>query len=234
LLYGVVGPSETSEEVLTYFIIEEAMSRVFVDSQEVQTTFPGAVSLDQVVQHLEENVLAPDTVIRQIHIGGVPVISQDAERTSEILRSSIVGRGDIEVSTGSVKELATDSITEALAYLDRIDTLTPRLAASFQVTPGPEAFESLRQLYEGFYWVNLLIDRLDTTFQIGFETMLVDGENAGARHRKFLDILRQMVDAQERQDFLLISDLLQYEVLAMVPVWRSMFAELERRIGIPS
>ena len=209
------------------------MARVFVDSQEVQATLTGTVSLDQVIQHLEETVLSPDSVIRQIHLDGMPVISPDAERTSEILRAPIEGRRSIEVSTGTVGELARDSIAEALAYLNRIESLTPRLAASFQVTPGPEAFESLRQLYEGFYWVNLLIDRLDTTFRIGLETVKIDGKSAGVRHRKFLDVLRQMVDAQERQDFLLVSDLLQYEVLTMVPVWRTTFSEIERRIGIP-
>jgi len=213
------------------YIGEQTMIRVFVDKNEVLGLETDEGSIDELIRRLEAEVLPPETVIRQIHVDGVPVLLNDADRASEILRSGVKGRGSVEVSTATVEELASDSIVEALEYLSRIETLAPGLAAGFQSTPGPETFESLRQFYEGFYWINLLIERLESTFQIGLESIVLDGVSAPDQHKHFLEVLKELVDAQERQDFLLLADLLEYEVLPVIPFWRKIFTTIAGRLG---
>jgi hypothetical protein len=206
------------------------MARLFVNEQEIPPP-PELSSLDQIVRHVEQGHLPPDSIIRQITIDGLPLVSDDLQQDPGELLEGIDKKDRIDIVTGTIRDVAADSIREAHSYLDRLTLLTPDLATSFLATPGPEAFESLRQLYEGFYWLNLLLDRLESTFKITLDGVTVEGVPARAHHRKFVEVLKQLVDSQERQDFILIADLLEYEILPQVPVWRKMFEIVASSLG---
>ncbi len=207
------------------------MTRLFVDAREIPYPPGGMCSLDEVLKHIELTELAPDAVIRQVHIDGAPVI--DGGRTTGD-EHGLDQRDKIEVFTASLNEIARDSIAEAISYLERVESVIPSLSSSFQVYPGPEAFENLRQLCDGFYWLNLLVDRLGRTFRCSPEEMLVQGIPLPEQNQRLLSICRQLVEAQERQDFALISDLLEYEILPFLPVWKEVFITIRSNSLGPS
>src|SRR4029453_18644535 len=115
-------------------------------------------------------------------------------------------------------------------YLGRVETISPDLASTFRAAPGPHAFEQLKQFYDGFYWLNLLLDRLQTTFQLTLESVEVEGVSVRNHHLNLVSILKELIGAQERQDFVLLADLLEYEIQPLIPLWRDVFAALGRRI----
>ena len=195
------------------------MTRLFVDEREV--AFPCVVtSLDQLLKHVEATEVAPKYVIHQVHIDGAPVLSEF--RTAVL--ANIAERERIDIFTTPLEKVVQDSVREAISYLERAESVIPSLAASFQAYPGPEAFENLKQLYEGFYWLNLLLARLEKTGHVAPAETQVRGKVIQQHHEAFAGILRQMVEAQERGDFILISDLLEYEVVPFVSVWKEIFA----------
>ena len=44
-------------------------------------------------------------------------------------------------------------------------------------------------------------------------------------------ILKQLIDSQERGDVVMLSDLLEYEILPMAPIWREMFLAIEKSVN---
>jgi hypothetical protein len=204
------------------------MTRYFINEREIEAPLDIS-SLDQILKQVEDSHLPPNSVIRQINIDGQPLISDSLPNSAEIL-SQMENRDKVEIFTGTVSEIAHDSIIEALAYLDRIESVTPSLASSFQIYPGPESFENLRQLLDGFYWISILMDRLATNFQITLEACLVQGISVRDHLEKFIAILKQMIDSQQRGDFVLIADLLEYEVIPIVPIWKDIFNLLLQKV----
>jgi hypothetical protein len=199
------------------------MTRLFVDAREIAPTPSAFSSMDDVIRHVEAGHLPPGSVIRRIEIDGSPFEgSQPAARQAHAFTS----RERIEIFTGTLRDVAIDSIGEAVLYLDRIEAVTPALSLSFRSTPQPQAFGSLRQLYEGFYWMNLLVDRLEKSFGLNLEAITIKGVSAREHHDRFLSVLKQMVSAHERQDFLYIADVLEYEILPIVPIWKEMFKKV--------
>jgi hypothetical protein len=187
-------------------------------------------SLDKALKQIEEDHLPPNSVVRQVQIDGILLMPDDfPENTSELLQS-METREKVEIYTGTLGEIAHDSITDALDYLDRIEAATPTLASGFQAYPGPESFEGLRQLYEGLYWLNLLLDKLEKGLQINLQNTLINNVTTQEHHQKFIAVLKQMIDSQERGDFILISDLLEYEILPLVPIWREMFTIILKKV----
>jgi hypothetical protein len=207
----------------------DLMTRFFLDSQEISLPFD-ASSINQILKHVEDFHLSPNTVVRQIQVDGLPLLVDSGE-TGDLL-CQIENRDKVEIFTGTIAEIAFDSIGQACEYLDRVEAAIPSLSMAFQSLPGPEDFQHLRQLYEGFYWLNLLLDKLKTNFHMNYDDALVQGIPAREHQQKFIAVLKQLIESQERSDFGLISDLLQYEILPLVPVWRELFGIVSEKVNV--
>jgi hypothetical protein len=206
------------------------MTRLFVNDREIPTPPSGISSLDGVLKHVEGNYLPPDSVIRQVMVDGLPLVPAELNDVPADLFEGLERRQKIEVTTGSHRDIACDSLHEAISYLERIEGVIPSLSASFQAYPGPEAFGNLRDLYTGFYWLNLLLDRLGKNFSAALTDVSIDGIALAEHHRRFLSVLQQLVDSQENRDYVLVADLLEYEILPIVPTWKQIFASIADRI----
>jgi hypothetical protein len=205
------------------------MTRIYLDEREIASPLELS-SLDQIVKYVEDKHLSPDCVIRQIKLDGLPLTADDSpEGFSESVRE-VGNREKVEIFTGTVTEIAVDSIAEALAYLDRVERLTPSLAESFQISPGQEAYENLRQLYQGFYWLNLLLEKLQAKFDVSLEDIQIKEVPVREHLLKFVSILKKLIGSQEQRDFVLIADLLQYEICPLIPVWKEMFGIISKKV----
>jgi hypothetical protein len=207
----------------------ELMTRFFVNDREISPPL-NAASLEQVLKHVEDVHLPPDSLIRRIQIDGLPFVPNGSPKHQSEMLSEIQKRGKVEIFTGTIAEIARHSIVEALAYLDRIEAATPSLAESFRISPGAESFKDLQQLSEGFYWLNLLLDKLKISYRIDLNEVLIQEVPAQEYCRKFISILKQLIESQEKRDFVLIADLLEYEILPLVPVWKDMFSTILRKV----
>ncbi len=205
------------------------MTKFYVNEREIAPPLDVS-SLDNVLKQIEQDHLPPNSVVRHIQIDGIPLMREDTPENSSELLQSVQTREKIEIYTGTLVEIARDSISEALDYLNRIEAATPFLATGFQTYPGPESFEGLRQLYEGLYWLVLLMDKLETGLRIGLQNILINNVPAKEHHQKFIGVLKQMIDSQEKGDFILIADLLEYEILPFVPIWREMFTVIMKKV----
>jgi hypothetical protein len=208
------------------------MTRLFVNDREVPYPPSGVSSLDGILKHVEGHYLPPDYVIRQVRIDGLPLVPAELNEAPPDLFEGLEKRQRIEVTTGSQQEIACESLREAISYLERIEGVIPSLASSFQAYPGPQAFANLRDLYTGFYWLNLLLDRLEKSFAVALSEIQLEGVALPEHHRRFLSILQQLVDSQEKRDFVLVADLLEYEILPIVPLWKQLFRSIGERIEL--
>ena len=203
------------------------MTRLYINDHEVSSLPPDLISLEQVINLVETRHLTPDTVIRHVQIDGRPLI-QDGRAGG--LPDRIDDREKVEIFTSTLREIALDSSRDAITFLERVELAIPSLASGFRTRAGSEDFENLKQLYEGFYWVNLLLDRLERSFQVPLETLCVSGGNAREQYLKLAPLLKEVIEAQEKRDFGLVADLLEYEVPTLIPACKELVAAVRARI----
>jgi hypothetical protein len=204
------------------------MTKFFVDDREIAQPLDTS-SLNMVLKHVEAVHLAPNTVIRQIQIDGLPLQMPLSEDGSNVL-FQLESRNKIEMFTGTLAEIAQDCITDALQYIDRVGTAIPCLITGFQASPGQETFEGLKQLCEGLYWMNVLVDKLKAQFQLNLDRVAIRGASVRDHEKKFILVLKQLIESQQKGDFAMISDLLEYEIFPLVPVWKDMLGILAAKV----
>ena len=197
------------------------MTRYFLNAQEIAV--PGDISsLDQILKRVETTQLSPDEAIGRIQVDGHSLTPDSLEDAGAIF-GELGNRRKVEIFTASILEVSRDAICEAIDYVNRAESLTHSLASSFKTTPEPESLRSVRQLRDGFYWLSLLLDKLAANFKIPLENCKVQGASAQGHLGKFADVLKRLADAQERGDFIMISELLEHEIRGTIPVWKSLF-----------
>jgi hypothetical protein len=204
-----------------------AMTRLYIDKQEVMPLPPNLTSLEQILQLVESDHLSPDVIIRDIQIDGLPLATADQEFC---LPERIHDREKIEIFTSSLRDVALDSIREAIVYLERIAKATPSMASSFRLHAAQPDFENLKQFYEGFYWTNLLLDRLERSFEIPLDAVVVQGISAREHHLKLAALLKEVIEAHEKRDFGLVADLLEYEIAPLIPTCKEIFVAVRDRV----
>jgi hypothetical protein len=202
------------------------MTRYFINDREIAAP-ASFTSFDQVLRNMEESHLAPDTVIRQIYVDGQP-FTLDALNGST--KESIDNLERIEIVTSPLIEVAKDSIDGALEYLSQVEMLTPSLSAKFQDSPDAEAFQNLKQLYEGFYFISLLLQRLATSYGIKFGEAIIRNVSVQEHLEKFISVLKQLIECKQNGDYALIADILEYEIVPGVPIWKDIFDFVSKKI----
>jgi hypothetical protein len=206
----------------------EFMTRYFINDREI-TAPTDFTSFDKLLKHIEESHLAPDTVIRQIYVDGHQY-TLDALNDSTI--KSIENPEKIEIVTSPLMEVARDSIEEALEYLSRVEMLTPALSIKFQDYPDADAFQNLKQLYEGFYFISLLLERLSTSYSIKLGEAIIGDISVQEHLGKFISVLKQLNECKENSDYALIADILEYEIIPGVPIWKEIFEFVSKKISM--
>ena len=208
------------------------MIRVFVDEHEVPLPDFQSFGLDQIISHVEKSALKPNTVIRQIELDGKPFLPDDNWDTSGDELPTLGANGKVEIRTGTIWEVAQESTQEAAHYLARLEAASSALAKGFRNGPSAAHFAELKRLFEGFYWLNLLLDRLRSTFCIRLDSIDCSGTAAQEIYERLLGVLQSIVRAQEVRDHILIADLLEYEIAPLTPLLKTVFDQLQKKIGV--
>jgi len=209
------------------------MTRLFVDAHEVPYPLAGFATVDEVVRHVEENHLPPDCVIRQINVDGNPLHVEELAGEARSGCGCIGSRNSIEVITGTIWEVAAESVEAAEEYLSRVEPAISRLAAAHRGTPDPRESACLCELYEGLFWLSLLVDRLESAFRVNLRGREVQGASFCEHHRRLSSIVARLIEAQEAGHHGETAILLESEILPLIPVWRMMFREIVQGILKP-
>ena len=204
------------------------MTQYYVNGKEVDvpSNFP---SFDQMLKHIEDRYLEPASVIREIHVDGQPFTPESFLGGNGSLEMSSEWK-KVEIFIGTLADIAVESIAGAQDYLIKIENGAPALALKFQDFPESDDFGNLGSLCEGFYFLSILLDKLAVGYQLKLDEIIVRGVSAHEHLNKFAGIVEQLNEAQEKQEYLLIADTIEYEILPVVPVWKEIFEAVSSKI----
>lgn len=210
------------------------MTRFFVDYKEIEPP-PGTFSISQFLKHVDGAHLDENSAASQIRINGRPLDLDDGSRPARPGTCGNSERPDtVEVFTGGLEEMARTSIRESLAYVNRSDGVIHSLIRSLRDGSEVGSPDGLRHLYEGFYWVNRLLDRLEADFRIRPEgiSMLAKAE-PGYRGR-CISTLKLLTEFRGKGDAGRAADLLERKIYPLVPVWREVLQAAMKKTCKPS
>ncbi|MCJ8007601.1 hypothetical protein ACFFF5_15635 [Lederbergia wuyishanensis] len=118
---------------------------------------------------------------------------------------------ELEIVAKTVKEFINDLLLSAEEYIRRAKPEIDSLSDEFYQNPTSESWHKFAQLLEGIQWLNQVIQTIDTT-----KEKPKNWVNYLEINSNFDLELKNMEEAIENSDSVLIADLIKYEILSII------------------
>jgi len=122
----------------------------------------------------------------------------------------------IEVEVRTVAAILQDALLTAEEYLGQALPEIETLAAEFYQGPSGESWERFQQLLDGVDWLNQLVTVIDQN-----PTKPEEWQDYLAVVERLMNELQNLEEALENQDYVVIGDLLNYEIIPCFQEFRA-------------
>jgi len=156
----------------------------------------------------EEDVLVDSTEIRQILISKIETLETETLTLNQILEKNIANAED---------------------YLKKLIPGIQKASDLFRSGNEQEANKFLVNIVDGMEWFSQVTDSIAKAVDFQSGDLIFAGKTFQERQDHLVELTRQMVEANQNQDWVLIADLLEYEILPYYTDWEEQLPKIYRR-----
>jgi hypothetical protein len=173
-------------------------------------------SVQRMVKDIENHLRETGTIWVEMRIDDQ--IIYDIDECLEYIQDHLASIQYLELIAGTEREIQDDRLLDANAYLLRAIPAVETLAGEFYQGPSQESWLRLNELAEGLQWL------LQTDW-----IMRESGRwpSSTQDDQRMSDALRELEQAVEAEDAVLVGDLIAYEIL---PFFREMSSKVSQLI----
>ena len=173
--------------------------------------------LDSMVQQ------TPGSYIRRIWLDDQEFPSDDREA----LQKKPSDIDSLEVELANLKDLVATNLANALDYLKKLIPGCEQAADLFRAGNEQEANKYYLQILDGIEWFSQVVSVIMSPDEGETKLPDTDDESLEVRQKKLTDLMSQMLEANQNQDWVLLADLLEYEMVPFYKDWEKILSKLE-------
>lgn len=181
-------------------------------------------NLEEALVELNEKFIPPGQQLFHVEVNG-EFFTERYPRESRYVHLGEVSRLDLK--TVSDEDLARSILVDASIQVETMVQALEKSAALFRLAAEDEANHYFAQVLEALRW-------LLQTGEGACEVLEVD--LGGVKNpqigdvsdflKRFQDLLEEMLQVYEEEDYILLADLMEYELLPMVTQWQNILSQL--------
>ena len=168
-------------------------------------------------------VKTPGSYIRRMWLDDKEFPSDD----KETLQKKPSDIDFLEVELSNLKDLVATNLVNALDYLKKLIPGFEEAADLFRAGNEQEANKYYLQILDGIDWFSQVVSIIMNPDEGKLELLDADDENLQVRQEKLTDLMNQMLEANKNQDWVLLADILEYEMLPFYKDWENILSKLE-------
>ena len=186
---------------------------------------PALRTWQDLLAHLESQRLGRDEMITSVQFDGDDIANF---RDEQILTTDLAGIEEIRVRSMARDELMRETITEAEAYLRNLEAAAVNVAEMFRCQQLTQANSSLQELLSGI--------KLYVALLRGMDLSVAGTAGTCEPIDKVLDpmaaTLQEQIKAQGQQDWMLVADILEYELATQLTAFEEVLNGLKTANGV--
>ena len=190
--------------------------KLLVNGKEETVSHMGE-TLGDLLLYIEKEGVPQGNVVRGIKIDG----QESSPDSPEAHKTPLSEIATLEVEISTLSDIINKNIENAAAYLIRLIPGIEESVELFRVGNEQEANKFFINIIDGMDWLSQVLDMILTAKAISPDTVF-DGKSIQDRRASLVDFTQQMVDADKNQDWVLLADLLEYEILPYYQEWSSL------------
>ena len=159
-----------------------------------------------------------NSYIRRVWLDGQEVSSD----SQDILKTSPTSVGLLELELAKLQDLLANNLTNAKDYLVRLIPGFQKAADLFRMGNEQEANQYYLQVLDGIEWFSQVVITIVSTQENKSEEKSLE-----ERQKKLTDLMSQMLEANQNQDWVLMADLMEYEMIPFYKDWEAVLSRIE-------
>ncbi len=190
---------------------------VLVDGKEYAGEIAGG-TLEDILGELADKAVGDEATMREVRINGEPYEEAKQGPANRLARERIQR---LEVETIPAREMALHFLGNAESYLAAINNSVSRVAELFRVSDEREASEHYLNILESIQLFLQMLQQCRQILGLDFDSPILEGLSGEQRLQKLLSLIKDLLSAQEQEDWVLLADILQYDLTAELELWQS-------------
>lgn len=183
-------------------------------------------NLQELLEGLMAARLGDDRTLREVKVNGRPFEAADLGPAQH------VGRGQIQrldVETVSAREVALHFLANSDGYLRAIAASIERVAELFRVGDEASASGHYLNTLESLQLFMQVLQTSRDTLGLNFAQMGPGNQSVDRLLIKLQRLIQELLVAQEQEDWVLLADLLQYDLSEEINRWLGMVPALKEK-----
>jgi hypothetical protein len=188
-----------------------------VDRQEQRIDLPPGSSLGQIIEHVCRQGVSADRVITHIRINGQELLEDERGLYPDISGEEI---DLLELQTGLSTEMASRGLRDARDYLERLNPAIGETADLFRTGQDAKALEQYGRCMDGLNWFMQILEGAKQVMALDYHQIQSHKVSIQSYVENLQQNIREMWNAQQDEDWVMLSDLLEYELLPLMEGWK--------------
>jgi len=182
-------------------------------------------TLGDLLDHILEQEPSLGNIFGAIRLNGKDVLAD----SPEIRQTPVSQIETLETEIFSLNQILGKNIINAQDYLQKLIPGIQKASDLFRSGNEQEANKFFINIIDGMDWFSQVVDSIAKATDFESDTILFDEKGFQDRQDHLVQMTRQMVEANQNQDWVLLADLLEYEILPYYTDWAEQLPKIHRK-----
>jgi len=202
--------------------------QVYLDDEPFDPQTDAQTTVGDVVEEVKGHLPTQQRMLVAIRCDGEEIAS---EKLEDVLASPIGSYAKVELATMSPRQLAVDALEGAAALFGETSGMTREVVELLNQGQTPRAMKLLGSCLEAWNQAGDSVRRTAQLLSLDLDAMQVEQQPLP----ELFDVLREQLngvkEAIEGRDYVLLADILQYELPQTAQQWERMIRAVRDRVG---
>lgn len=200
--------------------------KIFINGVEETQTYSGTTVAEVLDKVIQDKVFG-GTFISALKLDN-KIVDIDSDKTRQ---TPIVDVNSLEIEVSSLGSLVIKNIANAEDYLKKLIPGIQQASELFHSGNEQEANKFFLNIVDGIEWFSQVIDAVLNVIGENSASLRFNKKSILDRKQLLLDLITQMLNANKNKDWVLLADLLEYEILPYYKEWELILPEL-KQVGL--
>jgi hypothetical protein len=190
--------------------------KISINGAETQDSCFEGETLGEVLKEILKS--RQNSYVRRVWLDGKEVSSD----TQDTLKTSSTSFGLLELELAQFQDLLANNLTNAKDYLERLIPGFQKAADLFRMGNEQEANQYYLQILDGIEWFSQVVLTI-----VNAHKNKPKVKNLEEQQKKLTGLVAQMLEVNQNQDWVLMADLLEYEMIPLYKDWQEVLSQIE-------
>jgi len=198
---------------------------ILIDRQSIEMETAGINNLEEVLVKIMDEHVKRGSAITTVKLNGAVYSEESPHDAVGVLISDI---RTLEINTMGQEEIALHFLENGVGQLDLLIQGAEKVSELFRIADEAEANEHYARLLESLRLFLQVVVQVKETLHLNLSAIAFQNDTVEQRFEKLSEIMDEMIEVQEKEDWIMLADLLEYELAPLLEEWKSIVPVLKQ------